>query len=99
MEWGFLARTVCVCYSLFTLSWQWFKTEVYIIVECTYLTYMRHGKAVPIVCCVSASLPQESVFNLLQLSALAMPGRGKRAKRTANASIYHVYMYFEKCSA
>ena len=28
-----------------------------------------------------------------------MPGRGKRANRTANASIYHVYKYFEKGSA
>ena len=28
-----------------------------------------------------------------------MPGRGKRANRTANASIYHVYRYFEKVSA
>ena len=25
-----------------------------------------------------------------------MPGKGKRAKRTATASIYHVYKYFEK---
>ena len=28
-----------------------------------------------------------------------MPGRGKRANRTVNASIYHVYLYFEKGSA
>ena len=28
-----------------------------------------------------------------------MPGRGKRANRTANTSIYHVYKYFEKGSA
>ena len=27
-----------------------------------------------------------------------MPGREKRANRTANASIYHVYKYFEKGS-
>ena len=33
------------------------------------------------------------------MSALAMPGRGKRVNRTANASIYHVYKYFEKGSA
>ena len=38
-------------------------------------------------------------FGCWQLSALAMPGRGKRAIRTANASIYHVYKYFEKVSA
>ena len=28
-----------------------------------------------------------------------MPVRGKRANRTANATIYHVYKYFEKRSA
>ena len=28
-----------------------------------------------------------------------MPGRGKRVIRTANASIYQVYKYFEKGSA
>ena len=27
-----------------------------------------------------------------------MPGRGMRVNRTANASIYHVYKYFEKGS-
>ena len=27
-----------------------------------------------------------------------MPGRGERTNRTANASIYHVYTYFEKGS-
>ena len=27
-----------------------------------------------------------------------MPGRRKRANRTANASIYHVYKYFQKGS-
>ena len=43
---------------------------------------------------------RESVsFELFKLSALAMPGRGKRANSTAKAIIYHVYKYFEKESA
>ena len=28
-----------------------------------------------------------------------MPGRGKKANRTANSIIYHVYKYFKKGSA
>ena len=50
--------------------------------------------------CLSASLPRESVsFERFKLSALTMPGRGKRANGTAKAIIYNVYKYFEKESA
>ena len=43
---------------------------------------------------------RESVsFELFKSSALAMPGRGKRANSTAKAIIYNVYKYFEKESA
>ena len=50
--------------------------------------------------CLSVSLPRESVsFELFKSSALAMPGRGKRANSTAKAIIYNVYKNFEKESA
>ena len=40
---------------------------------------------------------RESVsFELFKSSALAMPGRGKRANSTAKAIIYNVYKYFEE---
>ena len=43
---------------------------------------------------------RESVsFELFKSSALAMPGRGKRANSTAKAIIYNMYKYFEKESA
>ena len=38
-------------------------------------------------------------FELFKSSALAMPGRGKRANSTSKAIIYNVYKYFEKESA
>ena len=69
--------------------------------ECTYFTYLWHGEPALILVYYHVFkrefAARESVsFELFKSSALAMPGRGKRANSTAKAIIYNVYKYFEK---